>query len=357
MKRHNSQNKATLASTASDSNQQQKTLFQLWNNNKNNKTTNQSNSVSISSTNSSSNLAKNTLLKTANKPQTKSSYSESFIVLDDNSNERPPENKKMEIDFCAYNEIENMDADEEEIEDLELIQATETFMQERSFHNNTSNLNNTNNQIVNNSLARDTSQNKQDLDALAIGIDENQIQCTQYADIDGFDKNSGSIWIYPNNFPIRSYQYNIVEQCLYKNTMVVLPTGMGKTFIAAVVMFNFYRWYPFGKIVFMAPTKPLVTQQADACYKIVGIPKEDMTFMTGQTQAEKRKLLWENKRVFFITPQVISNDILRGTLDVNIIKCVVIDEAHKALGEYAFCKVKFNQFSCFSIIFLEYIRN
>jgi Fanconi anemia group M protein len=43
--------------------------------------------------------------------------------------------------------------------------------------------------------------------------------------------------------------------------------------------------------------------------------------------------------VFFLTPQVISNDILRGNVDVNLIKCVVIDEAHKALGEYAFCKV------------------
>ena len=43
-------------------------------------------------------------------------------------------------------------------------------------------------------------------------------------------------------------------------------------------------------------------------------------------------------QVFFLTPQVIQNDILRGNLDVRQIKCVVIDEAHKALGEYAFCK-------------------
>ena len=104
-------------------------------------------------------------------------------------------------------------------------------------------------------------------------------------------------------------------------------------------MFNFYRWYPTGKILFMAPTKPLVTQQAEACYKIVGIPSEDMTFMTGQMQPDKRKVLWDSKRVFFITPQVIQNDILRGMVNVDLIKCVVIDEAHKALGDYAFCKV------------------
>jgi fanconi anemia group M protein len=139
--------------------------------------------------------------------------------------------------------------------------------------------------------------------------------------------------------PIRAYQYNIIQQCLYKNTMVVLPTGLGKTFVAAVVMLNFYRWYPTGKVIFMAPTKPLVNQQSDACCKIVGISKKDMCQMTGMMKQESRKKLWTEKRVFFLTPQVIANDILKGEMDANQIKCVVIDEAHKALGDYAFCKV------------------
>ncbi len=56
-------------------------------------------------------------------------------------------------------------------------------------------------------------------------------------------------------------QYNIVRTALMHNTMVCLPTGLGKTFIAATVMANFYLWHPNKKIIFMAPTKPLVTQQ------------------------------------------------------------------------------------------------
>ena len=40
------------------------------------------------------------------------------------------------------------------------------------------------------------------------------------------------------------FRFNIVQSCLYDNTLVCLPTGLGKTFIAAVVMYNFYRWYP-----------------------------------------------------------------------------------------------------------------
>jgi superfamily II RNA helicase len=81
-----------------------------------------------------------------------------------------------------------------------------------------------------------------------------------------------SKWIYPINFPIRDYQFNICRTALFKNTLVCLPTGLGKTFIAAVIMYNYYRWFR-GKIIFLAPTKPLVNQQIDACYQITGITK------------------------------------------------------------------------------------
>lgn len=57
------------------------------------------------------------------------------------------------------------------------------------------------------------------------------------------------------NYPVRKYQFSIVQAALFKNTLVVLPTGLGKTFIAAVVMYNIYRWYPTGKVIFMAPTR------------------------------------------------------------------------------------------------------
>ena len=100
--------------------------------------------------------------------------------------------------------------------------------------------------------------------------------------LQGFDNEMGQSWVYPINYPLRDYQFNIVHKSLFKNTLVSLPTGLGKTFIAAVVMYNFYRWYPRGKVVFLAPTKPLVAQQIEACYKIVGIKQETMAEMTGE---------------------------------------------------------------------------
>uniref|UniRef100_A0A8C7SBF3 Fanconi anemia group M protein n=1 Tax=Oncorhynchus mykiss TaxID=8022 RepID=A0A8C7SBF3_ONCMY len=147
---------------------------------------------------------------------------------------------------------------------------------------------------------------------------------TYYKDFPGLDSSSAKVWIYPTNYPIRDYQLKISEAALFQNTLVCLPTGLGKTFIAAVVMYNFYRWYPSGKIVFMAPTKPLVAQQIEACYNVMGIPQTHMAELTGSTQAQHRQELWRSRRIFFLTPQVL---------------CVVIDEAHKALGNHAYCQV------------------
>ncbi|XP_047395894.1 Fanconi anemia group M protein [Sciurus carolinensis] len=156
---------------------------------------------------------------------------------------------------------------------------------------------------------------------------------------DGFCTSAGALWIYPTNCPVRDYQLRISRSALFCNTLVCLPTGLGKTFIAAVVMYNFYRWFPSGKVVFMAPSKPLVTQQMEACYQVMGIPQSHMAEMTGSTQAFTRKEIWCSKRVLFLTPQVMVNDLTRGTCPAADIKCLVVDEAHKALGNYAYCQV------------------
>ena len=111
--------------------------------------------------------------------------------------------------------------------------------------------------------------------------------------IAGFDETKGDTWIYPTNLPLRDYQFNIAQKALYNNTLVCLPTGLGKTFIAAVLMYNFYRWYPGGRIVFMAPTKPLVAQQIEACFKVMGIPQSDMSEMTGTREMNKKLTLFE----------------------------------------------------------------
>uniref|UniRef100_A0A8C5W1F0 RNA helicase n=1 Tax=Microcebus murinus TaxID=30608 RepID=A0A8C5W1F0_MICMU len=180
-------------------------------------------------------------------------------------------------------------------------------------------------------------QPESDDDVLLVAVYEAERQLS--LENGGFCTSAGALWIYPTNCPVRDYQLHISRTALFCNTLVCLPTGLGKTFIAAVVMYNFYRWFPSGKVVFMAPTKPLVTQQIEACYQVMGIPQFHMAEMTGSTQALTRKEIWCSKRVLFLTPQVMVNDLSRGACPAVEIKCLVIDEAHKALGNYAYCQV------------------
>lgn len=154
------------------------------------------------------------------------------------------------------------------------------------------------------------------------------------------EKEAMKTWVYPTNLgAIRDYQFSIVKNSLFNNTLVALPTGLGKTFIAATVMLNFYRWTKSAKIVFVAPTKPLVAQQVDACYNIAGIPRSETTLLTGDIPPALRVDEWGARRVFFMTPQTLLNDLSHGYADPKSIALIVIDEAHRAVGEYAYAKV------------------
>ncbi|CAL8115708.1 unnamed protein product [Orchesella dallaii] len=159
------------------------------------------------------------------------------------------------------------------------------------------------------------------------------------SELQGFDTISGRIWVYPTNRPERDYQFKIVETALFHNTLVSLPTGLGKTFISAVVMYNFQRWYPRGLVIFMAPTRPLVTQQLDACHNTVGISPSKTVELTGQITPPKREKLWNEKTVFFLTPQVLLSDLERGFFRAEDVRLIVVDEAHKATGNHAYTQV------------------
>ncbi|KAK5172399.1 hypothetical protein LTR04_005980 [Oleoguttula sp. CCFEE 6159] len=156
-------------------------------------------------------------------------------------------------------------------------------------------------------------------------------------------------WVYPTNLgTTRDYQFNIVARGLFNNLLVALPTGLGKTFIAATIMLNWFRWTKDAQIVFVAPTKPLVSQQVEACFQIVGIPRSETVMLTGTISPGLRAEEWSSKRVFFMTPQTIVNDLKTGICDPKRIALLVVDEAHRATGGYAYVEVvkfikRFNQ--------------
>lgn len=91
----------------------------------------------------------------------------------------------------------------------------------------------------------------------------------------------------------------------------------------------------------MAPTRPLVAQQIQACYQIMAFPKDETIELTGKQNKKIRAVAWHTKRVFYCTPQVVWRDICDNEMNfpINDIKLVVVDEAHKAKGRYAYTEV------------------
>ncbi len=131
---------------------------------------------------------------------------------------------------------------------------------------------------------------------------------------------------------LREYQRSIVEKALRKNTLVVLPTGLGKTIIAIAVSKEKLRE---GDVLVMAPTRPLVEQHSKT-FMEWGL---EGTVITGKIRKEKRRILWEKGRVFFATPQTVLSDLNDGILDLKRFSLLVFDEAHRAVGEYSYVKI------------------
>jgi len=110
---------------------------------------------------------------------------------------------------------------------------------------------------------------------------------------------------------------------------------MGKTLVAAAVVSNFARWFPAGLTVFLAPTRPLVTQQAAAIAAAVGAGPEACLELTGSVAASARAAAWDapSLRHVFATPQAFANDLRVGAAPAGRITCVVVDECHRAVGK------------------------
>ncbi|MDI6737273.1 MAG: helicase-related protein [Nanoarchaeota archaeon] len=133
-------------------------------------------------------------------------------------------------------------------------------------------------------------------------------------------------------FTPRLYQETILNTCVRNNTLVVLPTGMGKTAIALMLASHRLGSYPNSKILFLAPTKPLVSQHLASFKKYLeDIP---MSVMTGEISPEKREKLWQESTIIFSTPQGLSNDIVNSRIKLEEVSCLILDEIHRCTGDY-----------------------
>ncbi|MEW5996816.1 MAG: DEAD/DEAH box helicase family protein [Candidatus Micrarchaeota archaeon] len=139
------------------------------------------------------------------------------------------------------------------------------------------------------------------------------------------------------NLEPRAYQAQIIDSVKRNgNTLVVLPTGLGKTLIALSLMEKTIS--EGGNALFLTPTKPLARQHAATIQNTLDLAQSDVAFVTGEIPGHKRQALYSSK-ICVSTPQTIRNDIRSMVYPANNTKFVVFDEAHRAVGGYAYVEI------------------
>ena len=147
--------------------------------------------------------------------------------------------------------------------------------------------------------------------------------------------------IWPGRVEARRYQQTIAEKACEKNTLVVLPTALGKTIISALAAAHFLYNHKQKRILVMAPTRPLVLQHKETYMKILKLKEDDAVTLTGKTPAPYRRQVWDGEaRIIFATPQVVKNDLAENAqLTLKGFSLLVFDECHRARKEYAYTDV------------------
>ncbi|UPW01782.1 DEAD/DEAH box helicase [Halorussus gelatinilyticus] len=133
----------------------------------------------------------------------------------------------------------------------------------------------------------------------------------------------------------RMYQLQLAGSAKDRNTLVCLPTGLGKTTVSLLVTAERLADVG-GKSLLLAPTKPLVQQHADFYREALDIPDDDIVVFTGEVRPDERTELWQSASVVIATPQVVENDLVGSRIDLRGVTHVTFDECHRATGDYAY---------------------
>ncbi|WP_406670478.1 DEAD/DEAH box helicase [Methanolobus sp. ZRKC4] len=133
----------------------------------------------------------------------------------------------------------------------------------------------------------------------------------------------------------RLYQLDLAGKALAASTLVVLPTGLGKTIVSLLVIASRLE-KAGGKVLVLSPTKPLVEQHASFFKNVFKLPEEEILTFTGSVGPAKRADMWKRGKVIISTPQVIENDILTKRISLEDVTHITFDEAHRAVGNYAY---------------------
>ncbi len=154
------------------------------------------------------------------------------------------------------------------------------------------------------------------------------------------DFRKKDIYLKENVIEPRKYQVSIAGKCINKNSLVVIPTGLGKTVISVLIAAKTLEVFPpESKILMLAPTRPLINQHYKSFMNFLTIPEHKFTMLTGKILPEKRVELFLANQIIFYTPQTLRNDLVKKRYGLENTCLIVFDEAHHATGDYPYTMI------------------
>ena len=132
----------------------------------------------------------------------------------------------------------------------------------------------------------------------------------------------------------RLYQQVLAADVLKKgNTMIVAPTALGKTIVAALVSAERLKTFKHSKVLVLAPSKPLVVQHEESFREFL---KTTVTSITGAIKPEERIKRWNDSQIICATPQTVESDLISGRYSLENVSVLVFDECHRGVGSYSY---------------------
>ena len=143
-------------------------------------------------------------------------------------------------------------------------------------------------------------------------------------------------WLKPNTLQARPYALDAVTRIDNQNGLIILATGLGKTFIAVIQIIRVLEQHPPKKVLILAPTKPLCEQHYRTLKDTIIGPST--CFITGRTGQKKRLALWQEHQIIIATAETIREEIAKnsGVGSADQVCLLILDEVHHLTGDHAY---------------------
>ena len=165
-----------------------------------------------------------------------------------------------------------------------------------------------------------------------------------YCDTSGLTHTSREINLLTRQIP-RDYQRELFLSAIRGNTLVYLPTGSGKTLIAAMVLSCMKKLNPNKMMVFLVDRVPLAYQQSN--YIKSQLPDLKVETLVGEMEAGDQKKIHKSLNDNKVDVLVLTHQIFLNFLAVKEnppirlvdISVLVFDEAHHCSGNHQYKQI------------------